>query len=199
MVPTTFANFFLATAGAGDALIGLLFVAISINPERTFGPGAARERQGVAANAFTALVNAFFVSTGALIPGTNVGAVALVLGFVGILNSLALGLRLVRHQLGQQQRKTPLPLRLGRVLFMVAASLALYGYELSIAWRLLSAPTDVGSVYALASVLMGVYGLGLLRAWELLGAPRSGLTGWLNPLANLEEETPGAPDGPPDL
>jgi hypothetical protein len=35
MVPTDFANFFLSTAGAGAALIGLLFVAISINPERT--------------------------------------------------------------------------------------------------------------------------------------------------------------------
>ena len=60
MVPASFANFFLATAGAGGALIGLLFVAISISPERIFSEGAPRERQAVASGAFTALVNAFF-------------------------------------------------------------------------------------------------------------------------------------------
>ncbi len=60
MVPATFANFFLATAGAGGTLIGLLFVAVSINPERIFSEGAPKERQAVASGAFTVLVNAFF-------------------------------------------------------------------------------------------------------------------------------------------
>jgi hypothetical protein len=45
MVPTDFANYFLASAGAGAALIGLLFVAISINTERTFGREAQPVRQ----------------------------------------------------------------------------------------------------------------------------------------------------------
>ncbi|HUY77561.1 MAG TPA: hypothetical protein VMV29_12380 [Ktedonobacterales bacterium] len=34
MVPTSFLGFFAASAGASAALIGLLFVAISITPER---------------------------------------------------------------------------------------------------------------------------------------------------------------------
>jgi hypothetical protein len=88
VVPDTFANYFLASAGAGAALIGLLFVAVSINPARTFGDGAHPLRQGVASAAFTALVNAFFVSLSALIPLTNVGTIALA---VGLMDNVALG------------------------------------------------------------------------------------------------------------
>jgi len=40
MVPDVFINFFIASAGAGGALIGLLFVAISIAPESTIMTGA---------------------------------------------------------------------------------------------------------------------------------------------------------------
>ena len=40
MVPESFETFFLATAGAGGAFVGLLFVAISIGPQRTFGAAA---------------------------------------------------------------------------------------------------------------------------------------------------------------
>jgi hypothetical protein len=34
MVPPEFANFFIASASAGAALVGLLFVAVSLAPER---------------------------------------------------------------------------------------------------------------------------------------------------------------------
>src|SRR4029079_4481800 len=95
MIPTEFANFFLATAGAGAALIGLLCVAISINPERTFGREARSGRQQVASGAFTALVNAFFISTGALIPHTQVAYLTLIMGGIGLLNSLRLGRELL--------------------------------------------------------------------------------------------------------
>ena len=76
------AAFFQASAGARGAFVGLLFVAISIGPMRTFGgpaiTGALRQR--LAEAALLTLVNGFVVSSIALIPGVAVGWVALVLG-----------------------------------------------------------------------------------------------------------------------
>ncbi len=68
MVPPEFANFFIASASAGGALVGLLFVAVSIAPEQIVAAQAPIERQAVATSAFTALMNAFFISLFALIP-----------------------------------------------------------------------------------------------------------------------------------
>jgi hypothetical protein len=76
MVPPDLANFFIASVSAGGALLGLLFVAVSIAPEQIVASRAPMERQAVAASTFTALVNAFFVSLGALIPGVT-GTIAL--------------------------------------------------------------------------------------------------------------------------
>src|SRR5260370_22343121 len=73
MIPAAFANFFIASAGAGAALVGLLFVAVSIAPEQLVTRRAPMERQAVAGSAFTALMNAFFISLVALIPHFNVG------------------------------------------------------------------------------------------------------------------------------
>jgi hypothetical protein len=195
MVPTDFANYFLATAGAGAALIGLLFVAISINPERTFGRDAQPVRQRVASSAFTALVNAFFISTSALIPHTNVGYITLIMGGIGLLNSLRLaGEFLVGYWRSSLAVRLPWPVAL-RALAFVAVSLILYGYEVVLAVLLLIQPDAVDFVYTLTGILLGIYGLGLVRAWELLGAPRSSVIGWLNPL----HEPPEAPvqDQPP--
>jgi hypothetical protein len=196
MVPTDFANFFLATAGAGAALIGLLFVAISINPDRTFGHAAQPGRQQVASGAFTALVNAFFISTGALIPHTQIAYLTLVMGGIGLLNSLRLGRELLvgrgRASQGVKARwSVALP-----ALAFVAVSLILYGYEVVVAVLLLMHPDEVGFVYTLCGILLGIYGLGLVRAWELLGAPHSSFISRLNPL----QESPEAPakDSQPD-
>ncbi len=51
MVPEAFHDYFVASTGAGAALVGLLFVAVSIAPERTVMSGAPVERQAVATSA----------------------------------------------------------------------------------------------------------------------------------------------------
>ena len=55
MVPSTFTDFFLATSSGGAALIGLLFVATSISPERVFSAKASPELTAVAMDAIGAV------------------------------------------------------------------------------------------------------------------------------------------------
>lgn len=192
MDTSAFANFFLAMAGAGGALIGLLFVAVSIRPERTFGAGARRERQAVATAAFSALVNAFFISSAALIPipdaGANPGVITLLMGSLGILNTLSIGARLIGYQVRRYHGASQLWLRLVRAGFLVIVSLIVYTFEVVSARALIANPRDLDPLYTICGLLLGVYGIGLTRAWELLGAPRSGITGWLNPLTEEQDE-----------
>ena len=85
-----FTNFFLASAGAGAALVGLLFVAVSVNPGRNAGPSAPPERQAVAASAYTALINAFFISLVSLISADSLGGVAIIVGAVSLIATVRL-------------------------------------------------------------------------------------------------------------
>jgi hypothetical protein len=178
MVPPDFANFFLASAGAGAALIGLLFVAISIAPERTVQREAPVERRAVAGSAFTALVNAFFISLGGLIPGSSLGGIVLAMSTLALVNSARLGWSLRRGRAGA--------LSAARRLTLLFTSLVVYGLEWWYGLQFQRAPGDPSLVYTLAWLVLAVYGIGLTRAWELLGASRGGLTGWLSPLRDLD-------------
>lgn len=183
MVPPELSNYFLATAGAGAALIGLLFVAVSISPEQIASRRAPIERQAVAASTFTALVNAFFISLGALMPG-SLGLIGLIMSFLGLLNSLALGSHLLRHPKNWQNFL--------RRVFLILLSLAIYGAEFYFALRLTITPSAVDSAYTLASLLLAVYSIGLIRAWELLGVNRFGVLSWLNPLYDVNKSVPNS-------
>jgi hypothetical protein len=173
MVPSEFANFFLGSAGAGGALVGLLFVAISVSPEMTVTLEAPAERRAVASSSFSALVNAFFLSLTALIP-INIGWVTLVLSLMGISNALSIGWNLLHRWPGRADF-------LRRVI-LVLASLMIYGFELYNGLCIIRSPADRTLIYNLAILLLAIYGVGLVRAWQLLGARRFGLFGWLSPL-----------------
>ncbi len=186
MVPEeSFRDFFVASAGAGAALVGLLFVAISIAPERNVQAGAPVERQATAESAFQALVNAFFISLIALLPGHSLGLATIVLSLFALLNSLRLSRILLRQWSGWHNGL--------RRAFLVFTSLVIYGWELYFGVLLTQHSNDVGAVYGLASLLMGVYGLGLIRAWELLGARRFSFIGWLSVLRESGASTAAAP------
>ena len=175
MVPQQFANFFTTSAGASAALIGLLFVAVSrAEGGGVFGSEARADRHAAATGAFAALANAFFISLGALIPGANLGALVLVVGAFGLLNTLGLGRELWRRRL--QGRYA------GRGVLLVLGGLIVYGTEMWCGLTLLrDAPAEAdGSYYTvLAFLLLGVYVVGLRRAWELLGVPQKGILAWL--------------------
>jgi hypothetical protein len=183
MAPEGFAEFFLASAGAGGAFVGLLFVAVSIGPERTFGAPAAAgaPRQQLAEGTFLTLVNGFVVSSIALIPGVKVGWFALALGVVGTLIAAHLAWLLSRFHRHQPRRPAP-----GRDLLRAAGpslvATAVGAIEALLGLRLVMRPTDADAWQGLALVIVGLYALGIVRVWVLLGDPMQRWSGWLNPL-----------------
>src|SRR5260370_13712015 len=172
MVPPQFVNFFIASSGAGAALVGLLFVAVSIAPEHIVQANAPVERQAMAASSFTALLNAFFISFGALLP-ENVGYITLVMSLSGLINSIYL----TRNLLKERQKLQSVVRRINLIL----VSYIVYGFELYYAILLIKEPGNSDAFYGLTGLLLSVYGIGLLHAWQLLGARRFGRLGCFTP------------------
>lgn len=167
MIPAQFDNFLVTSTTVSAALLGLLFVSISISPERVFGSKAEATRQARALSAFTALTNIFFISFASLIPGIPIGPVTTVIAIPAIVQTIGL-LLLVPHWRAEGAA------RRGLLLFLVSA--IIYGYEVALGIQLWRMPTNSGALTGLLEVILGAYGVGLGRAWELLGAPR---VGWL--------------------
>ena len=166
MVTAEYQPFFTASVAASAALIGLLFVSVSIAPERVFGEQSEAVRQAQALSAFTALSNVFFISMLALIPNVIFGLVVWIVSLPAAVQTVAL----LRH--ARRWRQTGIVVR-GLVLFL--ASAVIYGYEFALGIQLWRDPKSVGILINLLFVLVGAYAVGLGRAWELLGAPRNGL------------------------
>jgi hypothetical protein len=184
MAPPEFANFFIASASAGAALVGLLFVAVSLAPEQMVTRHAPMERQAVTGSAFTALTNAFFTSLFFLVPHFNAGSAIVPFSGLCLLTSLLQAWHLLRAPKSWQSAL--------RRAFLVLLSLGLYGLELVNGLQLLNAPSSSQApiVFDLLWCLIGAFSIGLIRAWELLGAQRYGLLGWLSPLRDLNEAGP---------
>jgi hypothetical protein len=180
MVTPGLVSFFTASVGAGAALIGLIFVAVSIAPERTVMAGAPLERQTVAASAFSALLNAFFISLFALIPGVSLGWVTVTMSILGLWTTAHQGWSLLKHPTGWQSTI--------RRVFLILVSMTVYGFELYVATILIKAPSDPYAAFSLATLVAVAYGLGLTRAWQLLGARRFSLANWLNPLQDVDAQ-----------
>ena len=70
MIPDAMDNYFIASTGASAALVGLIFVAISLWPRENIREAPPTWR-AVAGGSFFALFNAFFISLSALNTGLN--------------------------------------------------------------------------------------------------------------------------------
>jgi len=165
MVPDTFTAFFAASAGVAGALIGLLFVAISVAPaladvERRLELDV---RAGVA---FSALTDALVVSLIALIPGVSLGVPALVAACAGFASCLGLGMVLMRGT-GVVNR--------GRQLRLLGAQSLVFVYQFLVALQLRGDPHDQSAVRTLAILTVVFFLVGIARAWQLIGARDTGL------------------------
>jgi hypothetical protein len=146
---------FAASVGAAAALIGLLFVAISIAPEKVFGDQADVDRRADAQRAFTALVNVFFVSLGALMPHSGLRVIEVVAALAIIQIASAIIAR-VRSDGGLKHWQ-----HLGLI------SLGIYVLELIVAQGVV---TGAASADKLLYFVLGLYAYALGTSWNLLGA-----------------------------
>jgi hypothetical protein len=152
VIPSNYVGYFQAASQAAGALIGLLFVVIALRPGKIIGVRADLVARGLAASSFTGLVDAFFVSLLALIPGNNLGVGAAIMAVLSLYHTL-------RLHLGRPGAR--------RTVIFVASLLA-YGFQLGIAVAFVLSPHDAGLVNDLTFVLIGAFGVALSRAWQLL-------------------------------
>jgi hypothetical protein len=184
MVPESFHDFFLAAAGAAAALIGLLFVAISVAPERISGPRASMVEQTRAASALSCFLVPLALALVALLPGAHLGVPAVILSAAGLLFVAAT----VRRYLSMpRERRESLRGLMGLIGFTAALGVVLaYGIVA------LVAPDDSGPVAAIAGATIALVLLGVERAWALIGGRDTGRFATLNDLIRGEGGTGGA-------
>jgi hypothetical protein len=180
MVPTQLTVFFTASAGTSATLIGLLFVAIAIDPERVFG--APEAPYALATNTFLALLDAFFVSFAALLSSTALGWISLGMGAFALLGTLALAYTLLYLELN--------PNLVRRRSLLVVLALIAYLLQCWFAIRLLVAPPSADPAYGLAYALLVVFAVGMWRAFGLLGARVTNLHDWLGPRRYTDDRVP---------
>ena len=180
MVPRDFHDFFVAGASASGALIGLLFVAVSVAPARTVSPHAPIEARAIAASALTAFTNTLFVALDALIPGANLGTVTLIVASFGLVSTLTLWVLLWRRRNSEQlSRRWP---------YLFGGIAVLYGFQLGYGIQLHNTPDDLSALRTLAGLMLGLYAIGVARSWELLGARELGLRDVIRPPRRSESK-----------
>jgi hypothetical protein len=181
VVPVSFHDFFSGCATIAGALIGLLFVALSVSSEYLKGENARTDHQVRAGAAFSALVNTLVIALFALLPGTDLGTVGIILAAAGLGTTVVLIFAVAREDR-----------RIGRgdlVMFLIL--LVLYGLQLANAVQLEHTPHKVGLVVNQGELAIAFFLFGIARSWQLVGARDFGL---VTTLASMIHRA--ADDGP---
>src|SRR5215469_5549324 len=152
MVPSAYDTYLAAVATAAAALIGLLFVAVSVRDDTIFGPNAMPGGEALAITAFTGLVNSFVVSLLGLIPKVNIGEPAVIMAVISIVAIVRL------------QRR----LHTGRNPLVLAITLLVYAAQFGFGVLLLVDSHDSEQLINLSIIVFVTLIVSLQRAWSLL-------------------------------
>jgi hypothetical protein len=169
VVPADIQLFFQASAGVAGALIGLLFVAISVAGPRLTRAEAASQIHRIRADAaLTAFTNALTVSLFALIPGDKIGWTTFAVGIGGLVFVVASLVSLARMRIKRWRT-------LRDALFLVGLAVC-FVLQLTAGLDVANNPGDSSSVNNIAILLVIFFIIGISRAWELIGGPSIGLS-----------------------
>ena len=191
MVPENIHDFFVASASVTGALIGLLFVAISVSIGRLAQTeGSAQIHRIRASAALTAFTNALTVSLFALIPGQKVAGAAVAVGAAGFTFVVAALLSLIRLR---QVRWS-----------MVRDGLFLVGLAVVFVLQMINGaivivyPGNSGDVNTIAVLVVVCSLIGVARSWELIGGPSIGIRHEVTALVRSHDaaQAPEAPENP---
>jgi hypothetical protein len=169
VVPEGLRDFFVASAGVAGALVGLLFVAVTVASERLARPEIGGQLHRIRASAaLTAFTNALVVSLIALDSGQTIGPTAVAVAGAGLLFVTASLLSLIR--LRQVHWRT-----LRDALFMIGLIIA-FVVQLINGIQVILNPDDSGAVNSIVVLVVICFLIGIDRAWELVGGPSIGIT-----------------------
>jgi hypothetical protein len=180
MTPGSLREFFVASASVAGALIGLLFVAITVAHERLTADDADQGQRIRASAALTAFTNAFAISLFALVPGVSLGWTAVVVSLLGLFFIAGSFLSLVRIR--RVQRGAPRD-----VLFLIGL-LVTFVLELVNGLQLISNGHNANAAETIAVLVIVCFLIGVARAWELIGGPSIGLTSELTAIARARSQ-----------
>jgi uncharacterized membrane protein YGL010W len=185
VVPADIHDFFAASAGVAGALIGLLFVAISVAGRRLAGTEASAQLHRIRASAaLIAFNNALAVSLFALLPG-EIGGTSLSVALVGLAFVLASLLSLYRLRQVKWASVRDGIFLIGLVIIFVI--------QLVQGLAIQRNPAEADSVRTIAMLVIACFFVGIARAWELIGGPSIGITHEVVALVRADDPDSASP------